>query len=732
MKPLFAVVLLVASMVASAFDMQSHRGGRGLLPENTLAAFEHAIRMGTTTLELDIAITADGVPVVSHDARLNPALTRDASGKWLSQSGPLIKSLSLEKVQSYDVGRLNPAHGYAKAFPMQEPRDGQRIPTLAALFKLVNDLGANDVQFDIETKINPHRPDDTLSPEAFVKILLDVIRQAGMAHRVMVQSFDWRTLELLHTLAPEVRTVYLTADFPDFHSVKDSAWTAGHKLESFQGSVPHLVRAAAGPAAGVIWSPNDRSLTPEMIHAAHALGLQVIPWTVNDASRMETLIDWKVDGIISDYPDRLRAAMAKKGIALPQWKVALQMLHVEGTQWLRADGTASALKGVNLGNWLMLEFWMMGQRSKELDDQCTLEAVFDRRFGYAERERLFKLFRDNWITPRDWDLIPTFGLNLVRVPFIWNLVEDEKNPRHLRADAWHYLDDAIRQAGQRGLYVILDLHGAVGSQGLEHHSGCAEKNLYWTTPEFQERTAWLWQQIATRYKGNATVAAYGLLNEPWGTTATDLAAVMKRLYASVRAADPDHTIILPGHSSGIDAYGNPAQAGLRNVAFEIHPYPGHFGWDTPGAEVHRKWLRCVPQGTGVCEWRDRMQSLNAALFIGEFQPWADIAPDLGAQITRVTYDTYAQLGWAAAAWSYKQFSNSGGPVAENWGLVTNAATAPVAAVDFATATLKEIEDLFKRFGSAPYAVRSEVRQWLNSVVPPSPFELAGTQHKSER
>ncbi len=186
---------LACALPALAFDMQSHRGGRGLRPENTLVSFENAIRMGTTTIELDIAITADGVPVISHDPALNPAYTRDAGGKFLTQHEPLIKDMTLAQVQSYDVGRLNPDHPYGKEWTEQVQMDGVRIPTLASLFKLVKDLGATDLHFDMETKINPQHPHDTLAPEPFVRKLLEVIREFDMTDRVMVQSFDWRTLE---------------------------------------------------------------------------------------------------------------------------------------------------------------------------------------------------------------------------------------------------------------------------------------------------------------------------------------------------------------------------------------------------------------------------------------------------------------------------------------------------------------------------------------------------------
>ena len=391
----------------------------------------------------------------------------------------------------------------------------------------------------------------------------------------------------------------------------------------------------------------------------------------------------------------------------------LPMLHAQGTQWVTDKGQPVQLKGVNLGNWLMLEFWMMGQRSAAMDDQCTLEAKFDERFGYAERERLMRLFRDNWITPRDWDLMPRFGLNLVRLPFIWNLIEDEKRPRHLRADAWRYLDLAIEQAEAHGMYVVLDLHGAVGAQGLEHHSGCAGKNLYWITPEYQERTTWLWQQIAARYRNRSAVAGYSLLNEPWGTTPADMAAVMKELYHSVRAVDPNHVIILPGHHSGIDAYGAPSTQGMRNVAFEMHFYPGHFGWGRPELAVHKNWLQCLPDGKGVCEWRERLKKLDAAFLVGEFQPWADIDLDLGGQIARASFDAYASMGWASALWAYKMVSNRGGQLPGNWGIVTNSSGIEVPALDFATVPMKEIENLFKRFGTIPYEAHSGVMRWMN-------------------
>ncbi|MES2975369.1 MAG: glycerophosphodiester phosphodiesterase [Pseudomonadota bacterium] len=303
-----ALVLLCTGVFA--FDLQAHRGIRGHLPENTLPGFERALEIGVTTLELDIAITSDGVPVVYHDRALNPSITRDGKGDWLPSTGPLIRTLTLEQVKSYDVGRIRSWTGYARDFPHQQPRDGTRIPTLAGLFKRVKELGANDVQFDMETKIDPRSPGDTLPPEEFVKTLLAVIREHGMEQRVMVQSFDWRTLVLIQKLEPRIRTVYLTVDNP--RAGNRDVWTAGF-TRAQHGSTPRMVKAAGGP----IWSPNFNDVTPELVKEAQGLGLKVIPWTVNEPADIERIIAMGVDGIISDYADRVREVMQKRGMPLP-------------------------------------------------------------------------------------------------------------------------------------------------------------------------------------------------------------------------------------------------------------------------------------------------------------------------------------------------------------------------------------------------------------------------------
>ncbi len=320
-KSRLALIALLPGLLAGAahaFDSQGHRGARGLAPENTLEAFALALSIGVTTLELDLAMTKDGVLVVSHDRRLNPDHTRGPDGKFLETEGPAIRSLTLAEVKRYDVGRLKPGSPYAASFPEQRPADGARIPTLAELFDLVRRAGADHVRFNIETKITPTSGAETPDPETFAAAVAKSVRDAGLAARVSIQSFDWRTLMAMKTIAPEIERVCLTAEALTFDTIRRGArgpspWTAGLDIDDVAGSVPRLVAAAECAT----WSPLYRNAKAEDIAAAKTLGLKVIPWTVNERADMERLIALGVDGIITDYPDRLRAVMAAKGMPLP-------------------------------------------------------------------------------------------------------------------------------------------------------------------------------------------------------------------------------------------------------------------------------------------------------------------------------------------------------------------------------------------------------------------------------
>jgi glycerophosphoryl diester phosphodiesterase len=298
------------------FDIEAHRGGRALRPENTLPAFANALAIGVDTLELDMAITRDGVVVVSHDRGLNPDLARGPDGRYIAASIPYI-DLTLAQVETYDVGQIRPGSLYAAQFPGQRAQPGTRIPTLSEVIALVRRSGDTHVRLNIETKIDPNHPRESPDPDRFVAIVLAGLRREDFSSRVMIESFDWRTLLLVQKLAPQIPTVYLTRQTgrePTVHSDSASVWTAGFNPADYGGSVPGAVRAAGGR----IWSPYYRDLDARSVAEAHRLGVAVIAWTVNEAREMEDLIDMGVDGIISDRPDVLRTVAAAKGIPVPR------------------------------------------------------------------------------------------------------------------------------------------------------------------------------------------------------------------------------------------------------------------------------------------------------------------------------------------------------------------------------------------------------------------------------
>ena len=313
MTRLLAVVLSLVACTAQALDLQGHRGARGLLPENTLPSFERALALGVTTLELDIAITSDGVLVVSHDPLLNPDITRDASGRFLDQRGPAIHAMTWAQVQSYDVGRLKPGTEYARQFPEQQPVDGTRIPRLADVFDLVKRSGDDKVRFAIETKVTPDKPEETLAPEPFARAVVDEIRNAGMGGRSQILSFDWRTLQVVQKIAPEIPTVYLSIQrrFDNIGAGRggESLWTAGFQFRE-HGSVPRMIKAAGGH----YWSVFFNDLDADKLKEAHALGLKVLVWTVNDPAVMGRMLGYGVDGLITDRPDLARKLLEERGI----------------------------------------------------------------------------------------------------------------------------------------------------------------------------------------------------------------------------------------------------------------------------------------------------------------------------------------------------------------------------------------------------------------------------------
>lgn len=312
MKKMTLVLLLIltANLFGSTaidwgypFDIQGHRGARGLKPENSMIAFEKALDIGVTTIELDLAVTADRVVVVYHDRALIPSRVRK-DGEFISEP-ILIKDLTYEDLVQYDIGSIKSAD----VWPRQLQLEDIRIPTLSDVLLLVkehNEKSENDVFLNIEIKASPLAPDDTVPLEEFVDLVIETVREVSMEGWVSIQSFFWTALRKVRDVAPEIPTVALVSS----SNLSNSAWTDGLSMIRFGFDIARM----ASEIGARILSPADTFVSQSLIERARAYGLQVIPWTINNADRMIELIELGVDGIITDYPDTLVQVLEEIGI----------------------------------------------------------------------------------------------------------------------------------------------------------------------------------------------------------------------------------------------------------------------------------------------------------------------------------------------------------------------------------------------------------------------------------
>ena len=328
---------LVAPMVPTTavaspprdFDLQAHRGGLGLTVESTLPAFAKALELGVSTLELDVQVTEDQVAVVTHDRRVSGQKCRDTAPATPDDPefpyvGKYVNTLTLAQVRTMDCGSLRQA-----AHPDQELHPGERMPTLSQVLDLVNAYQAREVTLNIETKVEAGAPTETAPRDQFVQEVVSDVRAAGLVDQVTIQSFDWGALMRMREVEPRFPLVALTnRDFLQVDQPGASPWLGGLDIDDFDDS---LVRAAASfgasaispvhgfPQDGKVTDPGyEPYVTRAMVEEAHAADLAVIPWTVDDRATLASLMDKGVDGLITDYPDRLRSLMADRGLRLPR------------------------------------------------------------------------------------------------------------------------------------------------------------------------------------------------------------------------------------------------------------------------------------------------------------------------------------------------------------------------------------------------------------------------------
>jgi len=321
----------------------------------------------------------------------------------------------------------------------------------------------------------------------------------------------------------------------------------------------------------------------------------------------------------------------------------LTLLHTEGTNILNARGEVVQLRGVNAGGWLVQESWMSLTNAPS---QLEAYAVLDERFGRDVREQLFAVYEDNYWAESDFDNIKALGMNVIRLPFAWwNILNDDGT---LKEDAFARLDWFVNCCAERNLYVVLDLHAAPGSQNGNDHSGDITGSHLWEEAVYQDRTQYLWEQVALHYKGNPAVAAYDLLNEPGGRL--NATGVMQweffdRLYEAIRAIDPEHIIMMESCWEPEDLPA-PDRYDWENVIYQYHYYK----WNADNDYWAQKLF------TDVKLYKLAQVNHPVPSFVGEFTLFRNM------YAWKYALEAYSNAGMSWTIWTYKVTGNS------TWGL----------------------------------------------------------------
>lgn len=308
------------------FDLEAHRGGRDIRPENTLYSYAYAIELGATSIECDMQLTKDGQIVMSHNPILNSDITRDENGNYIENNKYDIRLMTVDELKKFDVGVMDPNCGeYYDLHGKTQFTYDAKIPTLEELMQLIQSYGDKNIVLNIETKSYPDPASagykNNADPKKFVEVFNNIVKNYDMEDRVVLQSFDWQTLIEMKKLNPNISTSALWQEQPSWgrdseslrrYEKKKSPWLGGLDIKDYQGNP---VKAAHAIGADII-SPYYTEISKQDVDEAHSLGMKVVPWTVNNEKDMNMLLDMGVDGIISDKPWLLKQVLEKRNIKL--------------------------------------------------------------------------------------------------------------------------------------------------------------------------------------------------------------------------------------------------------------------------------------------------------------------------------------------------------------------------------------------------------------------------------
>lgn len=295
---------------ADTIRVVGHRGARGILPENSIVGFDFALSIGVDLLEFDVLLTADDVPVITHNHELHGSAVRGPDGKFLNGERPRVASLRMEEMAQFDVGRLDGATEYGGRFPDQAQLDGVRVPRLTELLQLVSQPKYANACLMLELKSDPELAHDSEARERIVSTVCNEVRAAGLTDRTLLHSFDWALLAECRRQAPDMPVSFLTQlhESPDDVG-EDSAILITPDLVRPDISVPDEVSRAGGS----LWCPHFSEITAGDLARARELDLCVAVWTVNETADIDAMIDMHVDAIVTDYPGRVQRRLSDRG-----------------------------------------------------------------------------------------------------------------------------------------------------------------------------------------------------------------------------------------------------------------------------------------------------------------------------------------------------------------------------------------------------------------------------------
>ena len=323
------------------FDLEAHRGGRDVRPENTLYSYAYAIELGATSIECDMQLTKDGQIVMSHNPILNSDITRDENGNYIKNNKYDIRLMTVDELKKFDVGVMDPNCGeYYDLHGKTQFTYDAKIPTLEELMQLIQSYGDKNIVLNIETKSYPDPASagykNNADPKKFVEVFNNIVKKYNMEDRVVLQSFDWQTLIEMKKLNPNISTSALWQEQPSWgrdseslrrYEKKKSSWLGGLDIKDYQGN---SVKAAHAIGTDII-SPYYTEISKQDVDEAHSLGMKVVPWTVNNEKDMTMLLDMGVDGIISDKPWLLKQVLEKRNIKLHTPTVNVDSPYHTGT-----------------------------------------------------------------------------------------------------------------------------------------------------------------------------------------------------------------------------------------------------------------------------------------------------------------------------------------------------------------------------------------------------------------